>query len=533
MERLRHESQILAALKDLPKDLAETYIRIFESIPETDQDFVRRVFIWICGHAGGLWMKDTGIDADLLVSAVSYDLAGTSPGSRYDCDDLRELCGCLITFSPEARDISREHGENLQTPDKMDHKKGDFREQTVGHPNLVSLAHYTVMEFLVSPIILKTPVSQFALDEVTIFNEFALSCLKQALSADPEGTSTDWDRDREAYCLTLVCALGLRFQYFANKPDIQGLLIQYYDPSASHFARLPAIQDRIVHSQGVSQNYMLRRLPVLAGAVHSVTQTQLRALAMLNLLCASGAPELLLRYMEGRSAQELLDVRLTVQAYQSMLEGTIPEILLQHTRYARGLRWLMKYYGTYIDATRILMGLIGDHFGSGCKHQSTANPACFLSRLLALKADLNAPHFKITPLQLAAYRFDYNALKMLLESGADPNALGHIDGEEVQDLQPLPNRKQRTLVEIASSCTPLQILRICRFSNSAKGKRIEQLLIANGAREKEEEEVSSSKFCQPESHATIPSFEGTLPRDAGETDNYPMGDDKNDVDVDV
>jgi hypothetical protein len=67
-------------------------------------------------------MKDAGIDATLLVSAVSYDLTEASSGSgtfMYDCDDLRELCGCLITFSPEgisvAREISKEAMESSET----------------------------------------------------------------------------------------------------------------------------------------------------------------------------------------------------------------------------------------------------------------------------------------------------------------------------------------------------------------------------------------------------------------------------------
>jgi hypothetical protein len=300
----------MAALNDLPKDLAETYIRIFQSIPDADQDFVHRALIWICGHAEGLWMKDTGINADLLVSAVLYDLNEAQPGSRtlfYDCDDLRELCGCLITFSPEVRVVSKAGTENSETlvndVIKDENEVQPDSEQLTGHSNLVSLAHYTVLEFLASSLIHKTVVSQFALDEVTIFNEFALSCIKQALSANPEGRATDWERDREAYCLTLVCALGLRFDYFAHRFDIQDLLIQYYEPTSNHFARLPAIQQRIIHCQDVSRHYMLGRLPLLRDAIHGLTESQIRAATMLNLLCVSQL-DLVPQFMKGKNAMQ-------------------------------------------------------------------------------------------------------------------------------------------------------------------------------------------------------------------------------------
>lgn len=484
----------MAALKDLPKDLAETYIRIFESIPEADRDFVHRVLIWIYGHSTGLWLTDTGIDADLLVSAVSYDLSPASPDSKpvvYDSDDLRELCGCLITFSSESEDMPKEKQENSESLDTIDQKQG---RQIAGPPSLVSLAHYTVMEFLTSPLILKTYVSQFALDEGIIFNEFALSCIKQALSASPEGKSTDWEKDREAYCLTIVCAFGLRFIYFEDRLDIQDLWMQYYDPARSHFARLPSIQSRIIHSPGLSRNYMLRRLPILQNAQQTLTQTQLQAATMLNLLCASAMPpEPLLRFMKGKNAKDILQVRLPVQVNQSTLEGTIPEILLQHTRYGKSLRWILKTYSSYVNTSRLLMGLVGVDIGSGCDHQNTGDMLCNFSQLLVLGADPNGSHHKVTPLQLAAYRCDYNAVKLLLNSGADPNSVGDIDGEEVKGCQRVENSSQSTLMVMALSCTPLQILKTRRFSKRRKGIQIQRLLIEYGARENlgKEEEVKS------------------------------------------
>jgi len=41
IERLRDPAQLPATLENLPRDLNETYIRIFEAIPETDRQSVR------------------------------------------------------------------------------------------------------------------------------------------------------------------------------------------------------------------------------------------------------------------------------------------------------------------------------------------------------------------------------------------------------------------------------------------------------------------------------------------------------------
>jgi hypothetical protein len=434
-------------------------------------------------------MKDTGIDADLLVSAVSYDLAQAQPECGtlfYDCDDLRELCGCLITFSQEVRVVSKagtEKSETLVNDETKDEiKVRPDLEPVAGHSNLVSLAHYTVLEFLASSLIHKTAVSQFALDKATIFNEFALSCIKQTLSANPEGQATDWERDREAYCLTLVCALGLRFDYFANRFDIQDLLIRYYDLTSAHLARLPAIQRRIIECRGRSRYYMLGRVPLLRAATYLLTESQVHAATMLNLLCASQF-DLVPQFMKGKNSMQLLEARISIEANGLNTVGTVPEILSQSHNYARGLIWVLSNYGAFVDATRLLMSCIGIHLGSNCKHRNIEYPFCTLYWLLNLKANSNGPGFKVTPLQLAAYHRDYHAAVMLLNNGADPNALGDADGQDVEDCQRLSDRKKSALATLGPSCTPLRILGVVRGSRKRAYRNIERLLMERGGRD--------------------------------------------------
>src|SRR4051794_11450678 len=101
IERLRDPRQLTTTLDNLPQDLNETYIRIFEAIPEADRQFVRHVLVWIIGDSRAPWMVTRGINAKLLVEAVAHDLYG--PGHPlFDFDYLQELCGCLISVENHA-----------------------------------------------------------------------------------------------------------------------------------------------------------------------------------------------------------------------------------------------------------------------------------------------------------------------------------------------------------------------------------------------------------------------------------------------
>ncbi len=129
-------------------------------------------------------------------------------------------------------------------------------------------------------------------------------------------------------------------------------MIQYFDPTSNHFARLPAIQQRIIRHQAGSRSYMLGRLPLLTDALHELTQSQLHAAKFLNLLCASQT-FLVPRFMKGKDPVQLLEVRIRVELKSLRLVGTVPEILSQSKISSKSLRWILNNYGTYIDATRL------------------------------------------------------------------------------------------------------------------------------------------------------------------------------------
>lgn len=263
IERLRDISKLQSTLDSLPRDLAETYTRIIDEIPENAREFVRLVLIWVIGHREAPWISgQEGINADLLVSAVEHDLFG--PGSYtakepriFDVEYLRDLCACLLTFRP----VPTTAPDSLEIEDEHPTPPMGGNDCT-GY--IVSTSHYSVVEFLQSSYIQNSqfPVSLFYLPPETIRPAFATSVLRQSLDATPHGTGTDWKTDREAYCLVLGCALDGRVEGQSEENDkIVNLLVQYLTPSNPHFCRFVGIQARIAVDIVAGNVYYLRDLP--------------------------------------------------------------------------------------------------------------------------------------------------------------------------------------------------------------------------------------------------------------------------------
>ncbi|KAM7214960.1 hypothetical protein V8F06_009637 [Rhypophila decipiens] len=195
-------------LERIREDLDEVYIRLLDGIPEIDRPCVRRVLLWIAGHPSCNRLRDQGIHIDALVGTVCDDLQHlTGRTYRYTAQDLRELCGCLITVQehklPFTDFLTEVCMARVAEGDCIVYKKGQYLEEPPkGY--FVSIAHYTVMEFLASDRILASPVRWCFMRLVDIADEFSRSVIRQSLAADPAGSSADWVRDREPYCLTLV-----------------------------------------------------------------------------------------------------------------------------------------------------------------------------------------------------------------------------------------------------------------------------------------------------------------------------------------
>jgi hypothetical protein len=336
----------------LPKNLAETYVRIFEEIPEVDRPIIRRAFLWMSGHSRAPWLVGRGINVNLLLSAVAYDFSGTEFGSRagtYDCDYLKELCGCLVTLRSDDSDvIDEEESEPSPLGEGTGTKHGIQAVQPEisvnGTDLFVSLAHYTVLEFLTSTYILQTGVSSLALSSKLVWPEFVASVLRQAVAANPAGTSADWATDREAYCLTVGCAL-YSDDDFSDNPEIQDLFIQYLNPTRRHYPRFKAIQTRIWENPSKDESFcfFITKLPIQVLEISTLSQPDGYAATLLNIvlikpgfLVWNTSPPLLERFLAGNNLEELLSTKLCAtyiggeetEVEMVVAEGTIREMVV-------------------------------------------------------------------------------------------------------------------------------------------------------------------------------------------------------------
>lgn len=310
-------------------------------------------------------MSSRGINAELLVAAAEYDLYGPSASvaktgdhRMFAVERLRDLCSCLLTFKCIS---GREDGgtDTDTTADTDTDASSVTSSVTTLVPDdgykvfTVSISHYTVMEFLVSSYLLSNPsISVFSLSPAKIQYEFATSVFRQALAAetnlhnhdDPNTSVTDWETDREAYCLTLGCALAfmgpsdLDLDIEAGEADrLAELVLQYFNPINPHFRRFRGIQRRIALDPLASGVYYLGALPsgfldsvntskdsvgLLGGGDDEAGDDNLRTVAGKTLLCmlsmslyryrgslVARCISLLVRFSGVRNVDELMNVR--------------------------------------------------------------------------------------------------------------------------------------------------------------------------------------------------------------------------------
>ncbi|KAI0166647.1 hypothetical protein GGR57DRAFT_496907 [Xylariaceae sp. FL1272] len=148
LTRLRDKDSIHAALDSLPTDIFDTYKRILVGICETDQKFARTALALICSETAQI------NSAEDLVLACLHDIPYSCVG-RFTVDTLRDICGCLITVT------NLPHAPHTIIPNRADSNNSFHR---------VSLAHYTVKEYLFFPGTAEGEAKSFALSEEDVRN---------------------------------------------------------------------------------------------------------------------------------------------------------------------------------------------------------------------------------------------------------------------------------------------------------------------------------------------------------------------------
>ena len=489
LKRLKCERHVvLKALKNLPKTLEETYDRIFITIPEEERMFVHLVLRWIAHHNG--ISGGDGIPCDVLIQAVAAstaELTGEQNERYYDKDTLREICGCLV-------DIMR---------------KDTHMNETCPQYSAVNFAHYTVREYLDSGRISKSALIQCSAVEGFWTEQFIKSILSEAQNVRRKGSLRLFSSYRKFdilgavtsnftdYCVTFV--IGFLYgwaEHICGRDILKKLAFDLVDPSKPHFD----IMTRVASALDL---YRRRSSPWLWEIEwHPETSTEVKHLFNLLLLYEDhkGYSSLVESFLRNKD-QNFLQSRLLFGchmhpyfSYQGpsidtirihgLVSGSFFDVFaLLQCEFPDVFPYLMEIGAGVFDPSVALLLSVGGH-----PHDSACEEFCVVLRLLEIGADPNLKGYIVTPLQIAVYCLDFEAVNTLLEHGAHPNSTGCEEGvawekrtfmsqiNHLHGASPLRINRKYTLTGCFEYIYEQQVIEDVR-------KKVEALLLQHGAQE--------------------------------------------------
>ena len=429
LRRLKHKTRVREALADLPETLDDTYERIFSCIPPVDRELVRHYLKMTMLH-NMVWGSDgLGLSAQILASSCHLFVYGLSREEIFkeflihDLEMLKESCGCLLSYND------------------------------VAHVPTVTLAHYTVREFLESDRAMHGQSEFFAMAGSNSYTDLATAIFKTgmevrglAISEQDPGAQyyrLSIDSDIGFYCI----ATGLAILCYAQDIQVEGdLVFDFIDPFRPHLS--PSIRDQLIS---------LSHWDDLEGLIHfrwdpGYYTTPLSKPGILCQLLWINRIDLATQFVQSTALQEIWAERLEARLLSPFgylwnivgnpLEVFATAIAAENSRiptapdHPAALHFLLRHFKSLIDPTKELhkivaahaklprgdCGLIREPTDSTAKYGRDEN--CPLRMLLEMKADPNAGGYPCTPLQMAVYNHDINAVTTLLQAGADPNSAG-------------------------------------------------------------------------------------------------------------
>lgn len=493
LKRLKCERDVVRkALANLPKNLVETYDRIFFTIPEEESLFVQHVLHEI--H------KEENISCAILLQGVEKSIARLKPATCqnerfYDHETLWELCGCLIS----KREKNIHYGFN-------------FLEQIHTTTSAVSFAHYTVREYLDSPRHLRSLT-----DYSTEFTEILFS---EAVSIQPNEL---WNQDRKffsdndfglrfarvveadfnVYSVLYALKILRRWPKEAYEQDrLCNMVIDLLNPSEPHFHMLAAIMRTITEATFYFSHPNWQDYWHFWKVEWIVKPSNLLAAHLLNLLTLRSSfinysLVFAKKFLDQKNDKSFLKARLIFNAEtldsnnfifptSASFDGSIIEVFAQ-TFSNNSTELLLEYGKDLYDPSKILplaLRAHGHYDRLTLSLTSTCQKGCVIDRLLEHGADPNIAGYKVTPLQISTHFMDGEAVRKLIDAGADPNGTGDSDG-----IGWGTNSLMRRFNDL-DNASPLHICRnytvedgFAEEKNNDRVKYVESILVQHGAQD--------------------------------------------------
>lgn len=361
----------------------------------------------------------------------------------------------------------------------------DEEEESI---DAITLAHYTVQEYLYSSRIAASPVSYFAMSQKIVSNEVLQRALNPPAQVDENFLTISYNENFERYCYEIArIALPTWESYIVQDENLSKLhqdlgsnplffhwidILDRYDYLTDNASCLDIIfrcekpqseisrQAQYIHALSNFESWILVAKILVEIDIHDLLAAPLE-LQKSN--CGS------VRACTGKiyACSTILDAlgaksgHFNCSPFYGFLEVLRKHVLPNHA----------------------ILFLLAAHY-----HESTcldAGEDCTVLHSLQSGADVNALGLATMPLQIAVHRWDLVGTRFLLEAGADPNGIGQPEGYT-------PTHIDTTW----ASSSPLHILRNAEYGfmnleaslglhaqREKERAKIEQLLISYGAKD--------------------------------------------------
>ncbi|ETS83725.1 hypothetical protein PFICI_05601 [Pestalotiopsis fici W106-1] len=487
------EQAIRRALNNLPEDVFATYERILLEIPNEDSEFARTALALMCSQHGEM------PTAEVLVEACLYRVMGEDI-NKYDVRLLVDICGCLLR-------ISRFNRPPLAV----------FKDATIGPFHKVSLAHYTVKEYLVHPDTATRPAKFFALtpqvletiDIVVAFKGLQRFGTRHCVTNGGKTRVTRYEED----CLKKTeDALNHRRPDFDKNDELYQALIQSLKYSSSHAKHL-----RLQRGIATDMSTRFSTWDKLINQLETPPKgDQAEQVTLLLSLITLRWYNMAVKYLKSHPDFIKLhpNVRAKIWSTKFKLRATRsgpsqPESLLLLCVRQRRLNFLslfIQHDASFEKESEVLYAAM---YSPDDEDNDSDTTLAFLRTMTDLgrgaKADpvpfrqandhrgsnedpnTRERRFAFTPLQAAVAFQELDWVEVLLETSADPNLTGVTGGQVPHGYGRLNlNGISLELLKEMGEQTPLQINRSINATDSAAHSRnaeIERLLLRYGARD--------------------------------------------------
>ncbi|KAH7019752.1 ankyrin repeat-containing domain protein [Ilyonectria destructans] len=174
MRKCLTPAMVHAELRRMPETLDQTYDRILQQVPKLHQPFVQSALHWLAFSARPLQIQELAEAAVVQPDGEDFDV---ERARFFDQNMITELCGPLVTSST----IDHRRGVKNWLTDKIDTEMGyssaSLPQGTSSTFTVVSLSHFSVKEYMLSPRLGKGALANYQTSERLANAALARSCL--------------------------------------------------------------------------------------------------------------------------------------------------------------------------------------------------------------------------------------------------------------------------------------------------------------------------------------------------------------------